>query len=316
MSSMKVYFDESGNFIKNDKIDDTFVCALIIPEAYEQRINNEFVKIKEAIRPGTVEVKGSQLDITDRINFCEWLEAHKGEIRIKCNCLLERDTNHSGLAAHRAKAANNISVINQQYAQILGEDHKKIQFLKKFEGLIRHNTRLPDLDYYHVGLYNDAIRGALQFSVAYFMDEKHKENFYEYHFIFDGKLTRKLAPCEKLIQEYLTYLWDNRARTRHSNPLGIPDFWKDINHPFCRSFFDEEKNLSLNRIFKNGFNFPDSRDSLGLQLVDIIVNTVYKHFKDPNDKSIRICYNMLETHFGFEKKGKGAAAGITSIKLF
>lgn len=308
---MKIYFDESGNFIQNGSVVDTFVCGLIIPEQFYAEISAGFEGFRKTLSNGSGEVKGSALDIVDRLNFCEWLGSLNGKVKIKCNYLQAEHNDHSRLSSYRRKTADDVARINAQYAGVLGVEHPKVAFLKKYEGLLRFDTRLPDLDFYHFGLYRDAIRDAFQFSIVYFMDRKYEQDFETYDFVFDRQLTRKLAPCEKLVKEYLLYLYDNAARTGNSTIIAVPDTWKNPPHIFERAFKDSNGDMRLDLIFGKGFQFEDSRNEIGLQLVDIVVNTVYQNITRRSDRSLNRCYDYIRHLFG----GEGGHE-ILSIKLF
>lgn len=308
---LKVYFDESGGFIQNGKVVDTFVCGVIVPEQFHAEICAGFEDFRKSLGDNDEEVKGSDLDIVDRLNFCEWIGSLSGKIKIKCNYLQAQNNNHNRLASYRRRTADAVARVNAQYAQKLGSEHPKVTYLKKYESLIRHNTRLPDLDFYHFGLYRDAIRDAFQFSIVYFMDRMYEQDFATYDFIFDRKLTKKLAPCEKLVKDYLLYLYDNAARTGNSSTIGVPDTWRSPPHVFERTYKDSDGCMGLDWIFGRGFQFEDSRNEIGLQLADIVVNTVYQNIVRESDRSLHKCYDYMRHLFG----GEGGYE-IKSIKLF
>jgi hypothetical protein len=107
---------------------------------------------------------------------------------------------------------------------------------------------------------------------------------------------------EKYIDTYLMAFINGDSVLGKIEPMIVPNTWKDT-HPFIKNYFDENENISLNRIFRGGILFKNSSDEPGLRAIDIICNTIYRNLRDVQDLQLQHCYILLSNAMA-NAKGK------------
>ena len=143
------------------------------------------------------------------------------------------------------------------------------------------------------------IRDALQKSLFVFYEDRWRDTFRDFHFIFDAKLPRKMAAGEKYLNDsVLPALGSQRGKT-----LGILDTWKeDPVHPFVEKFernrervLGEELEgvIDLRRIFEHGLRFESSADHPGLQLVDTVASLTRRAVLEPRNQFVQRAYDAF-----------------------
>lgn len=290
---MNIYFDESGCFANIKSIDDSFICALIIPDQLLNEITDSFYDLKNDILGTSSEVKGSELDIIPRYDFCEWISQNSKHLTITVVGISSYYINWSQYNLYRIQDADRLKSTIDKCKYELPDNHPVTPFLEKLYRRFKNVAKFSHQEYIQYLLYKEIIIDAFQHSIAYYMDLSYSKSFHEYNFIFDRKLKNKLSECEKIVNQYLIFIYSNRSKFNMVKPINTPDNWESESHPFRINFCDKPRGILLNKVFENGFQFIDSKNNIGLQIVDWIVNTFYQAWKKPDDRTLKRCENLL-----------------------
>lgn len=285
---MKIFIDESGGFLNGEEVTDTFVSALIVPdcfyndliEDYKNFLNNSFGTLEE--------VKGSQFDIVHRLDFTELLLNYKDKIKISISFLPSSENSLSNLRKHRNKTADMIDELKTKYSE-----PARIEYFTKYSKKVRYDSRFSNQDFFQFILYENCLRNAIQYSIVYFTNKDFESCFEKYEYLIDRKLKTKLASCEKFLIENLHDIWDYSSHKNKLPPLNLPVEWKEKGHLFIDKYMIDDYGISVDELILNKIKFVDSKNEPGVQIVDNIINTYFTHWKDPSDKSLRVCASNI-----------------------
>ena len=70
------------------------------------------------------------------------------------------------------------------------------------------------------------------------------------------------------------------------------DEWAKRDHPFEQRFC-QDNNIDLSLIFEKGLRFVPSEESVGVQLADVVANTLYRSLRDQDSEYMFLCYSAL-----------------------
>ncbi len=306
---MKFFFDESGGFVSGKQIQFSIVACLICPNSVYGQLCGDFRKFLQEQFGHSNETKGSEYDIIHRFEFCEFLCQYKSQIYIIPYFVQPEHVTYEQLKKFRQVQADNIRRSKQEYLRHGGNIPAVLAYFDKLEKLSDYDSRMGDDEFLQSLLLRDTIEKALQHSVVRFRDREYEQDFEGLEFILDAKNPSKLSKMEKHIRNDLRVLWYSEAKLNPQKRFILPDTWTP-DHPFVKRFSSPKGHLLASPILNNAFAFLDSAGECGLQIVDVVCNTLYRAFMDLGDRSYAQCRRLLVKLMSQED-----GYHITSLKL-
>ncbi|MBU0710793.1 DUF3800 domain-containing protein [bacterium] len=269
---MNIYIDESGTFANPQKKAHSIstIASLIIPEIQLPDIEKEFLSLKKLWGIQEIEIKGSKLN--------------ENQVADVINLLLNYDTilelsvidiglhNDAEIDEHKNKQADKLfEHIDEERSPILAENTRLLQ-----EKLRSLSNQL----YVESCLIVECIWRALQTSTIYY-SQKMPSELSSFNWIIDAK-DKNLTKYEeywltiiaayiqtKSIRDPLITLVEGDYSYFKKYYRKIPDYLQEhIQNS------DQELHLDLTKIFRESLTFLNSKDNLGLQMADILTNTI------------------------------------------
>lgn len=281
---MHIYIDEAGNFLVPTArpYSISLVLALVIPTAQEPNLFAGFKNIRSRWTNGKdVEVKGSSLDESQAALIMEMLSRYDVLVEF---CAVDM-VQHTDCIVTDFK--------NRQAAAItahLTEEHQP-GLVAQLNELARNTRETPNQLFIQAFITMLLIFEAVQIATLYFAQRRPGE-LGEIAWIVDRK-DRALTDMEKMWSTLILPAGEGRfARnpltslagadySRFDAHYGIaPDNEKMMRHiEWMRQIYGEapdgnRRTVDAKRLLTEQLSFRDSRDSLGLQIADILATTL------------------------------------------
>ncbi|SHI46200.1 DUF3800 domain-containing protein [Desulfosporosinus lacus] len=296
---MKIFTDESGDFyLKRPSNISTVVSLICTDTIYDEMCY--FLKTFSKRYNIKSEIKGAHLTLDQRERVCKFLYKNRNDFTIAVTGVDSDLCSQNDLAKFRLLQADTLRKNKELYISKGGNAPIILQHFDKVIKIAEYSGRLCDEEFLQALITFDHMKDVIQYSIVYYIDWKYAKNFDVYEFTFDRKLPGKMSGMEKYLKSNLLPFMHGET-IAHGTTLEVPDTWKQ-KHPFIYNYYtnDGEYCINLKKIFQTGLQFKDSEEELGLQMVDIISNTVYQILygrKSDNPQFVR-CNNILAPLMG------------------
>jgi hypothetical protein len=270
---MHIFIDESGNFITppDDRFKVSCVAALVVPSTVLPMLSDDFLRLRDSWGGPPTEIKGSKLNEVQIAEFIRILSKYEVFVEI---CALEmHGYTKEGLEAYRQGQADRL-------LQHLTSDHQEslvADVHETREQLLQVSLQLFVQMYALVGVMEHAVQTAL----IYYARRRPSE-LGEFKWFADGKgdavtwterLWHRLAipfiACNRgpvtLVAEGDYTAFERFAHICHELPYQLKMMGVKRETPLV--VYD------ANLIYGEHFTYCDSRDCVGLQMVDIVAST-------------------------------------------
>jgi hypothetical protein len=302
--------DESGTFSLADSAP-SLVVSLICPDSFYGELCDFVRRLEE--RLGVTEAKGNLLSIGERLRVCHFMKLNRQNLVATAFLVRPNHVSLAQLKRFRDIQASRFLHNKQAYLANGGRAPAILAHFDKLEKIAQLSSRLSDEEFLQSLMMVENVRATLQHSIVYYMDRRWNQDFASYQFIIDRKLPGKLSPMEKYIKTNLLPFLDGASKTGESEPLVVPDTWKQ-GHCFTETYLTPEGDIDLDTVFGHGLQFLDSATEPGLRVVDMISNTLYAFFAGPDDPDIERCYALLR-HALACRNPNGRLKFITEVSL-
>lgn len=282
---MKLFFDESGDFSLKNEPYGSFVGCLICPDSFY----NDITKFHADISNGT-ELKGSAISNELRYEICKYMSSCKF-IKVGLTLISNEHNSTDDIINHRKNQARTYQKCKDEYIKNGGENIDAINHYNKIIKIMEKPTLLSQPEYLQWQVTQTSIIDALQYSIAYYIDELYEPDFESYEWIFDRKQPNGLSAYEKYVKQNWSKIIHAESLSRKISHIDIPKPWKG-KHIF-ETLYGTPNGINLKKIFDKGLIFKDSRKEPLIQFVDVITNTFFIQYNRPYNKDIEKCYSLL-----------------------
>lgn len=271
---MQIYIDESGSFSFHQPV--SVLGSLMFPESAEYKLKKFFSKLYPTLatteKDANGEMKGRLVSDKTLETIFSFL-ADNRDFKITFE-VLDLDTcTQDDWDAFREGQAGKIQECLDIYMQGPVKSPEMKAQLEQYRDWTRSKKKISDNDFIEVILLVDLLERTFQKAIVYFSNKKYAPAFNDIFFHFDAKSSKKM---NKYINDMM-YIYLESVRSGRPPIVGIagtvfpghPLEKYEKRMPDGRSCYD------LHGIYKNGVTFSDSKDHLGLQLIDVIVSGVY-----------------------------------------
>lgn len=298
---MHLFFDESGDYaFPEDRFDCYVQAALISPDSTMAELDR-FVDEKQ--RAWSVdELHATDLEPAQLLELAEFLGESDCHLlaHVTDTVLVSRE----GIAQFRldqaARLERNLAWYREASTTAIGRPVQEIE-----EWMLRHikraglESQISHGEFVQAQYLVELIADALQKALYVFHRDEWRDDFYDFHFVLDGKLPRKMAAGEKYLSHSIVPVLGSRPH----RGLGIVDVWEqDPRHPFVEKFGVERGRIrgeevgpafDLKLVFEHGLRFEDSAEHSGLQLVDAVAYLVRRAVLRRDDAIIQTAYDAF-----------------------
>lgn len=294
---MRLYFDESGDFgFPDDRFDAYTQAVLICPDSKLARVE-EYVAAQCA-EWGMDELHATSLSDDQLWQVCRFMRSERlpGLVQATDTNAMTRKT----IAEHRLAQAVRVHENFRWWEGAGGKAWSIAAWYQRHVGRMAYAGRVPDSEWVQADLLISLVHRALNKTIYMFLDDKWRDDFRDFRFIFDAKLEGKLAAGEKYLNDVLLpALGSNRGRM---DLVGVKE-WRDPPvHPFEERYGTGEGTLDLKKLFEHGLEFERSHDHAGLQLADALAYLARRRILEPESNQIRLAWQtvrpLLVTHRG------------------
>jgi hypothetical protein len=257
---MHVYIDESGNFISTPHSRVSCVAALAIPSARKDALFAAFARRRQQFSAGVDELKGSTLTEKQIAGVISLLLVH--------GALLEVCAIDMGIQAEAMTEGFKVKQADKILEHVTPKHHPSV--VAELEALRTQMLALPNQLFLQVILTVGLTRRSLETFINYHAQRTPNE-LADFFWTIDAKAS-SLTPSEKL--------WSSLVLPMlHEGDLGMFG-WADYSHmdryvmevPHVIAGRPASQGFDLRAIVKRNMRFADSRQEVGLQLVDIVAN--------------------------------------------
>jgi hypothetical protein len=286
---MLIFFDESGDFAYSNKRSISLVASFICPNSEYNRLIKFY---KKYIANISTEVKGKNISYSNRIKLLEFLNKYNKYYKFTIHFIDTSVTPNEDLQQFRKNSSELILSMHKKYLDdnfenVEDEVNQKYIQLKKHYQL---SSRFSDPLFLQWILSVSNVPATIQHMIAcYFLYDLPLKDFVNNKFIFDQK-GKNLTILEKYIRDNLSTLLWYQSQTENVEPLILPTTWQD-SHPFVKKY-QTSNGIDLELLMKN-LSFEPSEDHVGLQVVDIIANTIYQFLLNQKNDDYYRCYRLL-----------------------
>jgi len=273
---MRIFTDESGDFHLKKPSNISTVVSLICTDTIYDDLCLYLKTFIERLNIKS-EIKGTQLTLDQREKVCRFLHKNRNDFTIAVTGVDSDFCSQKDLDNFRARQVDTFKNNKDLYISKGGNAPLILQHFDKIIKIAEYSCRLSDEEFLQALITFEHMRHVIQYSIVYYIDWKYAKNFNVYDFIFDRKLPGKLSGMEKYLDTNLLPFIHGET-IAHGSTIIIPDTWKR-KHPFVNKYcaeFDGKIGIDLKKVFQTGLQFKNSEEEPGLQLVDIISNTVYQ----------------------------------------
>jgi hypothetical protein len=271
---MNIFIDEAGIFVKprHKKWSVSCVGALAIPDEDLENVLSGFEKLKGQWKVEGKEIKGSKLNELEVSSLISFLKQF--EVIFEVTAIDMAMQSNSGITKHRLATADNITKnTNGCHPNVV----KQLEDIKKqFQSLSNH-------------LYVQSwctcvfMYTVLQYSTLYYAQRKPKE-LAEFYWTIDAK-HKEITPYETLwLDVVLPFLQSKSLRDPF---IGLKEANYSYFEKYCEVMPETPEHLKkatetespfpcvhINDIYKKNLSFEESKDNLGLQIIDILTTSI------------------------------------------
>jgi hypothetical protein len=257
---MHVYIDESGNFISTPQSRISCVAALAIPSARREELFTAFARKRHQFGAGEAELKGSKLTEKQVAGVISLLLAHGALLEV---CAIDMGVQAEAMTdGFKAKQAEQI------LGHVTPQHHPSV--VAKLDGFRVQMLALPNQLFLQLILTVGLIRRSLETFINYHAQRTPGE-LAEFYWTVDAKASKR-TPAETLWSDLVLPML-------HEGGLGLFG-WADYSHmdryvvevPRAIAGSRPAQGFDLRAIVTANLQFVNSRDEIGLQLVDIAGN--------------------------------------------
>jgi hypothetical protein len=285
---VRYFFDESGDFaFPNDRYDVYTQAVLICPDSRLKAIS-EYVdmKLHELHAP---ELHASELTDDQCWEICRFIRTERLPLLVQAT-----DTNaitRETIATHRLDQAVRIHENSERWKAAGGSAEDIERWYDKHVSAVAYSGRISDTEWVQADLLIELIHKALNKTIVAFLDDEWREDFRDFHFMFDAKLDGKLADGEK-------YLKATLVPALGSSPgkfdlIGVREWRNPPMHPYEEKYGTPEGNVDLRVLFEHGLEFEPSDQHAGLQLVDTVAYVARRRVLDPENETLRSAFQTI-----------------------
>lgn len=276
---MHIYIDESGSFASSDKPNSGISCigALVIPDNRVSRIILEFELLSKRITKDKGEVKGRLLQEAEIAKVIKMLS--KFEVLFFVVCADMNKQTNTTITNNKIEQCKKIT------ETLTNEHHERVveqvwQLRKTLEGMTNQL-------YVQSVVVLELIKTTFEYATLYYSQRRPIE-LNGFHWRLDAK-DKSITTYEKWWQSVmLPFLQYKSSMTPFSQfEKGCYKYFeqhfisdnetpKHLVELFGRK--DKFHGILLNNIMRDDFQFIDSKDCLGIQIVDILVNSLRRAF--------------------------------------
>lgn len=315
---MHIYFDESGDF---SFAPGDFRChslaALICPDSAVPKVERFVADQKK--KWGVNELHATDLGPAQLFSIAHFILRSDCQLLgfITDNALVTPSSIQQYRLAQAARAKDNMEWYRRESIRFKGAPVEEI--LGWYDRQIKRAampSRISDSEFVQAQFMVELIYRALQKSVNRYPDARWQEDFNEFRFIVDGKLTNKCAAGEKYLEESIRLIYGSGQ----FGALGTPEAWKgEEQHPFNQRFGGMsgvvagrkvEDGISIGTIFEHGIQFEDSAAHAGVQLADAAAYLIRRAVFEPDERAVRNAYEAIRPKLANEE---GASLSIKRL---
>jgi Protein of unknown function (DUF3800) len=279
-------FDESGTFaFADDRFDSSAVAAVACPDS----IVDQLEQCVEVLRreASTDELHASTMPDDLLSRTCGLLGGFDICWRaVYTDNRLMPQTQQDDFRRRQVKKIENAIATSTTLADDLERQAEALQMLKR----VCHATRVSGAEYLEfLVLFPRLVGDILDASLLAFQDARWASDFERLRFTSDAKLRGKLSMGEKTLAQALPRILANN----NEFTLPVPSHWGP-RHPFIASHRDGSlETITVSAALREGLRFVDSKESLLVQVADVVVHVAKRATDDPTDKMAQRCYRLL-----------------------
>lgn len=274
---MKIYIDESGDFNVKDRNNVSVLASVVVPENKEYKLEKLFEKLSKKVtkeeKDETGEIKGYLLK-PENIKFVFMFLSRNIDFRITSVIFDHSITKTKDVAEHRIGQAQRFQMGKDYYLTGPVKAKAVLDFFDEKKRWVERSDLISDVLYIQLSLQVQVISETFKKMLVHYYDDVYRRLCFDnFTFIIDRK-NKKIKKPEKYISQlifgFLETQWSGRKPYATISNLG------ENGHPFTK--FDKEVNgrvgTDLKKLFGDGLQFGDSKNYVGLRLVDIIANGI------------------------------------------
>jgi len=285
-TTMHFGFDESGTFtFPHDGFDSSIVAAVACPDSVVAVLE----QCVEPLRREANDVELHAWKMSDELlrRTCGLL----GSVDI-CWRAVYTDTRLMPPAQQDDFRRRQVEKIEAGIAASMALGNDPVLAAQALQTLnrIRYATRVGVAEYLEfLVLFPRLIGDILAASLLAYQDPCWAPDFAALRFFSDAKLEDKLSKGEKTLENALPpMLANNDAFT-----LPVPAHW-GREHPFNDRHRDETTGtITVPAILGEGLRFVDSKESVIVQVADVVAHVARRAARDPGDEVAQRCYRLL-----------------------
>lgn len=285
---MLFYFDESGDFAFPDDRFDVYTQAVVICADSKLPAVEEYVEGRKDAW-SVDELHGVNLDDDRLQEICRFIRDEQLPLLAQAT-----DTNalsRKAIERHRLDQAVRFRENYDTWRLAGGASAEVDAWYEARVKRAAYPTRPSNGEWVQSDLLIELIHQALNKAIATHLDDRWRDDFRDFRFIFDGKLPSKLAAGEKQLQSILLpALGSNRGRY---DLIGVIEWRNPPVHPWEEKYSTVDGKIDLRVLFEHGLEFKPSAENAGLQLADVVAYTTRRRILSPKNQSIRLAWNAI-----------------------
>ena len=277
---MHIYIDESGTFTAPPGGQHTISCvaALVLPASKKDRVLGEFQRLRHSWGQGSKEIKGSTLNESQIRDVVLLLNRFDVLVEVCATDMGLYAADH--ITEHKKKQADNLT------RHLAPSHHPRL--IKQINDYKTALLRTSDQSYVQSTLTIELIDRLVRVATLYYCQRLPKE-LGAFHWSIDAK-DKRIIPTEEYWSTFMLPYLERRSIRRPFAQLVGGDYSyferflltfdtapahirNDLADPNSR--FEA---MDIKTIMTESFKFADSKQDLGLQLVDIIANATRRAF--------------------------------------
>jgi hypothetical protein len=269
---MKFFFDESGDFNpRNNANKLSLVACVAIPDCTELAFRHgfaNFVKTLDKNELAQGELKGYLLSTNSRKRFCMLLNSFRSVLVVPQTLL------YSILEDH------DVRNLRRSFSGFLLDYSKYFKYKTMRDDmslLARQVKNLHESQLLRLLTLSRCVFSALHHSILFRTNGPYRSNFDRVDLVFDpmNKRTgnRESDSFLKLIKGW-TLAWSKKE------PFVLVKEIHTKDHPFVKKYHRRNGMIDLTEIIRNGIHYPDSKMTWGLQVADIVANSLKLALED------------------------------------
>ena len=279
---MYIFIDESGLFANPDNKDNYVSCitALVFPEVKKDKIYRDFFSITSEWGLEHEEIKGSKLNENEIADIISMLSKHKVLV-----CVTAIDI---GLQTDKQLTEWKTNQADKFIENLTPKHHPKV--VKGQIELRERFINLPNQLFIQAILIIELVANIIQTTTLYYC-QRMAHTLKRFNWIIDAK-DYAITEYEDIWTHIITTILQTKS---FNNPLNLlkggnysyfdrfnfpkkmlPDYLKEF-LPSLNKPFDA---LNIKKIMHENLSFENSKSEIGLQIVDILVNTIRRAFNN------------------------------------